>query len=147
MFLTYFAVIFKAAPSSNIDYLININQSSSMNRLMTYFLSRCRMPNLLVPKKLNVADNFRSMDKSKLRDLMKRCEDDGFLTFDLSAPVVGMIENKLPVEFELGAEIFSLPLHPLTLINHRSGKGLELVQTDYLSTAAGQKYLFDCFDD
>ena len=47
-----------------IDYLIDIGDYSVMNQIMSSFLSRCRLPNIIVNKKVNTIPDVNKMDSS-----------------------------------------------------------------------------------
>ena len=65
-----------------VDYLIDIGDFSIMNHVMSTYLSRCRLPNIIVNKKVNVSSRDRMMDSALSDLLMDECLDSGFIDCD-----------------------------------------------------------------
>ena len=133
-----------------IDYLIDIGDYSVMNQIMSSFLSRCRLPNIIVNKKVNTIPDVNKMDSSLSDSLMQQCMDAGFLSRDCSHEVEKIVSRKLPEEFDLRVNPSATSLHPLTFVVNASTDitttlSCRCFPTEYLLSDQGQQYLWKTF--
>ena len=75
------------ALEAKLDYLISINDFSLLNKITSSFLSRCRLPNVLVTKRYHVTPNAYKLDSDRLEKFCSLCMDEGFLAHDESTAV------------------------------------------------------------
>ena len=87
---------------AHVDYLIDIGDFSVMNQVMSSFLSRCRLPNIIINKKVNVTSSDKKLDSEIVDSLITRCVDSGFISLDYTPEIGKMVSKLLPAEFELG---------------------------------------------
>ena len=133
-----------------VDYLIDIGDFSVMNQVMSSFLSRCRLPNVIVNKKVNVTSADKKMDAEIADSLMGQCVDSGFISLDGASEVEQMVSKGLPAEFDLKVDPASASLHPLTFVVNavtdvKTSGSTYLLPTDYLVTDEGQEFLRKTF--
>ena len=134
----------------SVDYLIDIGDFTVMNLVASSFLSRCRLPNIIVNKRLNSTSNDMKMDVSVAGSLLEECIESGFISRDSSPFVNQLVSQALPLEFELGIDTSSASLHPLTFVVSAvtdvnvMGRAW-LCPTEYLMTDEGQIFLQEHF--
>lgn len=134
-----------------VDFLVDIGDFSVMNQIMGSFLSRCRLPNIVVNKKVNETSDDNKMDVSLCDSLMEQCVEKKFLSLDCSSEIEQMVSRKLPADFALQAASSASSLHPLTFVvnaltdSRMSGGSTYLLPTEYLQTAQGQEFLQNTF--
>ena len=121
-----------------------------MNQVMISFLSRCRLPNVVVNKKVNVTSADKKMDAELADSLMGQCVDSGFISLDGAFEVEQMVSKGLPAEFDLKVDPASASLHPLTFVVNavtdvKTSGSTYLLPTDYLVTDEGQEFLRKTF--
>ena len=133
-----------------VDYLIDIGDFSVMNQIMSSFLSSCRLPNIIVNKRVNVTSADKRMDATLCNSLMIQCVEAGFIPLDCASEIEQMVSMELPAEFDLQVDLSSASLHPLTLVvsaatDVKTFIGNYLFPTDYLITDQGQEFLRKTF--
>ena len=135
---------------AQVDYLIDIGDFSVMNQVMSSFLSTCRLPNIIVNKKINVTSAGKKMDAAIADSLMEQCVGAGFISLDCDPAIQQLISHVLPSKFDLRADLSSATLNPLTFVFHAvtdvntSGNSC-LLPTEYLLTDRGQEFLRNTF--
>ena len=135
---------------AQVDCLIEIADFSLMNQVMSSFLSRCRLPNIIVNKRVNVTSADKKMDPAIADSLMEQCVQAGFISFDCAPEIEQMVSKVLPAEFDLQVDLSSASLHPLTFVVSAatdvtiSGSACFL-PTEYLLTDEGQEFLQKTF--
>ena len=135
---------------AHVDYLIDLGDFSVMNQIMSSFLSRCRLPNIVVNKKVNVTSADKRMDAAIADSLMEQCVDAGFISLDTAPVIELMVSRHLPSEFELQIDPSSAAFHPLTFVvsattDIMTSLGNCLIPTKYLLTDEGQEFLRKTF--
>lgn len=137
---------------AQVDHLIDIGDFSVMNRIMSSFLSRCRLPNVIVNKGVNVTSADKRMDARVADALMEQCVGAGFISLDYD-PVIGqMISRELPSEFDLHINPSSASLHPLTFVvsattDVKTSLRTCLLPTEYLMDHEAQEFLRKTFSE
>jgi len=136
--------------NTNIDYLININSFFVLDQIMSFYLSRCRLPNLIISSRINATKDSYNLSSSRLNDLYLRCVDKGFIENDLRLYSQGAVIDYLPPEFQLSSNASTLKLHPLTIIiktdtaDRTTGSG-SIIPTELLLSEDGKKLLVQTF--
>lgn len=133
-----------------VDYLIDIGDFSLMNQVMSNYLSRCRLPNIVVNKGVNVTSDDKKMDSSLLLHLTEECIDAGFITHDSSPVIQDLVQKKLPAEYVLDFDESAVWLNPLTfVVNARTNVDTSaktyFLPTNYLTSEKGQAFLEETF--
>ena len=101
---------------AQVDYLIYLGDFSVMNQIMSSFLSRCRLPNIVVNKKVNATSDDKRMGAELADSLMEQCVEAGFISLDGAPEIEQMVSKGLPAEFDLEVDPSSVSLHPLTFV-------------------------------
>ena len=101
------------------DYLLDLGDHSLMNQLQSSFLSRNRLPNLIVSKRFNIAKNDYRLTIDEIDRLLDQFPIEDFVCMDES-DAVNSLSFRLP--FELTCEPACDELHPLTVIISDSTK-------------------------
>ena len=135
---------------SQVDFLIDIGDFSVMNKIMSSFLSRCRLPNVIVNKKVNVTSSDKKLDVSTANFFAEQCFEAGFLSLDSSPRIEQMVSRELPAEFDLHIDPLCTSLNPLTFVVSTVSDvttliGNCLLPTEYLMTDHGQEFLRHTF--
>ncbi|WP_186470016.1 tetratricopeptide repeat protein [Synechococcus sp. A18-25c] len=135
---------------AQIDYLIDIGDFSVMNQVMSSFLSRCRLPNIVVNKKVNVTSDDKRMDADVADSLADQCVEAGFISLDCAPEIEQMVSRGLPAELDLKIDASSTSLHPLTFVVNsvtdvKTSGVTHLLPTNYLITGQGQEFLQKTF--
>ena len=135
---------------AQVDYLIDIGDFSKMNQIMSSFLSSCRLPNIIVNKKVNVTSADKRMDAELADSLMGQCVEAGFIALDGAPEIEQMVSKGLPAEFDLQVDPASASLHPLTFVviaatDVKTSLRNCLLPTEYLLTDEGQEFLRKTF--
>ena len=133
-----------------VDHLIDIGDFSVMNQVMSSFLSRCRLPNVIVNKRVNATSVNKKMDAVLADALMAQCEEAGFLSLDCASEIEQMISRELPSELNLHLDYSSASLHPITFVFNavtevKTSARAWLLPTEYLMTGQGQEFLRKIF--
>ena len=121
-----------------------------MNQVMSTFLSSCRLPNIVVNKKVNVTSADKKMDADVVDSLMEQCVGAGFISLDCASEVDQMVSRELPSEFDLKIDLSLASLHPLTFVMNvvtdvESAHQNWLLPTGYLISDQGQEFLQKTF--
>ena len=137
---------------SQLDYLIDIGDFSLMNQIMSSFLSRCRLPNIVINKRVNVTSVEKRMDAGLADSLMSQCVESGFISLDCAPEIQRMICRELPSEFGLQIDSLSASLHPLTfIVSAETSESTAIrncfIPTEYLMTDQGQEFLKTTYPD
>lgn len=135
---------------AQVDYLIDIGDFSVMNQIIGAFLSKCRLPNIITNKKVNVTSADKKIDVSLADSLTAECLEAGFVSRDCSPGVEQLVSRKLPLEFVLKIDTSSSSLHPLTFVMNASTDVAThtstcLLPTEYLMSDEGQDFLLKTF--
>ena len=133
-----------------VDHLIDIGDFSVMNQIMSSFLSRCRLPNIIVNKRVNVTSTDKKMDAGLADSLMAQCVEAGFITLDGAPVIEQMVSSGLPAEFDLHVDPSSASLHPLTFVLNavtdiKTVGDSWLLPTEALMADQGQEFLKKTF--
>ncbi|QNJ18464.1 TPR repeat-containing protein [Synechococcus sp. A18-25c] len=135
---------------AQIDYLIDIGDFSVMNQIMSCFLSRCRLPNIIINKRVNVTPFKQKIDLALSDSLIMQCVDSDFLTRDSSSGILKMVSSGLPAAFVMEFDPHLTSFHPLTFIVNGTTDVTTsmhnwLLPTEYLTTDEGQVFLQKIF--
>jgi tetratricopeptide (TPR) repeat protein len=136
-----------AVVSPDVDFLIDISNFSVLDQIASLFISRCRLPNIIVNNVVNSTPQGRDLhDAEAIRLLMDRCTSEGFMALDNSPDIRSIVRTSLPNELSLNVDTSGLSLHPLTLVFFAvTGRVTTLrsaiVRTEYLSTSQGADFL------
>jgi tetratricopeptide (TPR) repeat protein len=136
--------------TSYIDHLIDIKTFDVVDAIATFYLSSCRLPNLIISSMINAAPEASECTPSLIYELYDRCIEKGFIEKDLLLESSGIIKNQLPHEFRVPVNLSSVDIHPLTVIirtdttTHTSGSGW-LLPTDQLVGDSGYTLLSQIF--
>ncbi|WP_186470019.1 lipopolysaccharide assembly protein LapB [Synechococcus sp. A18-25c] len=135
---------------AQLDYLIDIGDFSVMNQIMSSFLSRCRLPNIVVNKKVNVTSADKRMDAGIAACFMEQCVEAGFISLDCASEIEQFVSKGLPAEFDLEVDPSSTSLHPLSFVVNaatevKTSLNNCLLSTEYLLTEEGQEFLRKTF--
>ena len=135
---------------AQVDYLIDIGDFSVMNQIMSSFQSSCRLPNIVINKKVNVTSAHKKMDADIADSLMEQCVEAGFISLDGAPVIEQMVSRVLPAEFDLQVDPSSASLHPLTFVvsaatDVKTSLSNFLLPTEYLLTDEGQEFLRKTF--
>ena len=135
---------------AQVDYLIDIGDFSVMNQIMSSFQSRCRLPNIVVNKNVNVTSADKRMDADIADSLVDKCLDRGFISLDCVSEIEQMVSKELPAEFDLQVNPSSASLNPLTFVVSAATDVTTLLNncllpTEYLMTDQGQEFLRKTF--
>ena len=133
-----------------IDCLIDIGDFSVMNQVMTGFLSRCRLPNVIINKRVNVTLDKECMNNTVLQDLTNECIDSEFIVFDSSPEINKLVQLNLPAELSLVYDLSEASLHPLTFVVNATTDvttkmSYYFVSTEHLNSGKGQDFLHRIF--
>ena len=136
--------------NTQVDYLIDIGDFCVMNQIMTSFQSSCRLPNIVVNKKVNSTSADKRMDAELADSLMGQCVDAGFISLDGAPQIEQMVSKELPAVFDLQVDPSSASLHPLTFVINavtdvKTFGSSCLLPTEYLMTNEGQEFLRKTF--
>ena len=135
-----------------VDHLINLSDFSVMNKIMTCFLSRCRLPNIIVNKMVNKTSVDKRMNSNHSDSFMDQCLQAGFISRDSSYQIGQIVSDELPEEFNLHIDLSSASLHPLTFVVNavtsvKTAAETWLVPTEFLASPQGQNFLHKTFSD
>ena len=135
---------------AQVDYLIDIGDFSVMNQIMRSFLTSCRLPNIVVNKKVNVTSADKRMDAATADSLMEQCVEAGFISLDCASEIEQMVSKELPAYFDQQFDPSSASLHPLTFVvsaatDVETSINNCLLPTEYLLTHEGQEFLRKTF--
>ena len=97
-----------------VDCLLELGDHTLLNRLQSSFLSRNRLPNLIVSKRFNVTKNNYRMSADDEARLLDEFYIDDFVCMDDSDAVNSLRTSELPPE--LSCHPSGDELHPLTVI-------------------------------
>ena len=97
-----------------VDCLLELGDHTLLNRLQSSFLSRNRLPNLIVSKRFNVTKNNYRMSADDEARLLDEFSIDDFVCMDDSDAVNSLRTSELPPE--LSCHPSGDELHPLTVI-------------------------------
>ena len=110
----------KAQGEIAADYLLELGDHSLLNQLQSSFLSRNRLPNLIVSKRFNITKNdYRMSDEDEAR-LLREFPVEEFVRMDESSVVNSLRVSELPLE--LSCHPAGEELHYLTVIVSDSTK-------------------------
>ncbi len=135
-----------------IDHLIDISDFAIINKIMSGYLSSCRLPNIIVNKSMNVTSVDKLMQPSLIDELMSDCLEKGFLQHDNCQEVTNLVSHELPSDFAWQFDKSIASLHPLTFISSSktdvstTGQSL-LLPTASLMTEKGQVLLDSIFSN
>ncbi len=97
-----------------VDYLLELNEHSLLNQLQSSFLSRNKLPNLIVSKHFNMTKNEFRMSEEDEACLLSEFSIDDFVRLDESDLVNSLRVSELPSGLEF--QPASGELHPLTVV-------------------------------
>ena len=133
-----------------VDHLVSIENFSIMNEVMSGFLTRCRLPNIVVNKSVNGSLPGCHVHSAVVDSLMAECVDSGFLDFDLKCQDFVLEEGILPDALAVDVSSSSVNLHPWTYLVSAStddvtGLQNSFVPTAFLASDEGQEFLLKTF--
>ena len=134
-----------------VDNMIDIGDFSVMNKVMSSYLSRCRLPNIIVNKKVNITPEDKKIDANVTKSLVETCIKAGFISLDCSPAIGKIVTRELPASFKLDFDRSSAYLHPLTYVmksvtDVETSTSAYLLPTNYLNTDKGQELLRKTFE-
>ncbi len=116
------------------DYLIELGDHSLLNRIQSSFLSRNRLPNLIVSKRFNVTKSDFRMSKEEEASLLAEFSIDEFVHLDESRLVDSLRVSVLPPELDF--EPLGDELHPLTVVvSDSTGESYSVYATEIMLTS------------
>ncbi|WP_236069785.1 tetratricopeptide repeat protein [Prochlorococcus marinus] len=139
-----------SASELKVDYLIDIGDFSVMNQVMSIYMSRCRLPNIVINKSVNVTSEDDKMEHSCLLQLAEECIDKGFIAYDSSPVIRDLVKKKLPTVFRHDLDHSEDTLNPLTFVvnsttNIDTSAQMYFSLTEDLTSKMGQDSLKDIY--
>jgi len=131
------------------DYLIELGDHSNLSKIQSSFLSRNKLPNIIVTKAMNVTRSKYRMSYQEEKKLLKRFPIDSYVRLDESKMINSLRSSFVPSALDV--KPIDDSLHPLTvLVSSKSEQSIDLIRAEIVLTSdlvnnEGRQKLFSFF--
>ena len=94
--------------------MFDINNNSAVSRIQSSFLSRNKLPNIILSQKFNMTKGAHKLSTDQEKKLLSEFLIDDFICFDKAVEINSLLESQVPSDLDFIP--CSDEIHPLTVI-------------------------------